>query len=152
VSVTTRPRRAGEIDGDHYHFISASQFDQLGACDGLLEWATFAGNRYGTPSEPVRAQVAAGNAVLLEIELEGARQVRSRVPDALMVFLAPPSFADLEERLRGRGTEDEAAIGQRLARARAEMAAASEFDAVIVNDDVGRAAHALLSLLAPTAQ
>jgi guanylate kinase len=145
--VTTRPRRAGEVDGDHYHFVTDAQFDQLVARDGLLEWATFAGNRYGTPSDPVFVRMAAGKAALLEIELEGARQVRARVPEALMVFLAPPSFQALESRLRGRGTEDEDAIRMRLARAQAEMAAASEFDEVIVNDDVMQAAQTLLGLL-----
>lgn len=148
VSVTTRPRREGEVDGAHYWFVTSEYFDRLLANDGLLEWATFAGYRYGTPSEPVRAQLAAGRSALLEIDLEGARQVRAAFPDALLVFLAPPSFEVLESRLRGRGTEDDAAVSRRLARARTELAAAAEFDVVIINDDASHAAGALLDLLA----
>lgn len=147
VSVTTRAQRPGEVDGVHYHFISDEQFDQLIAKGGLLEWAAFAGNRYGTPGEPVHQRLAAGLPALLEIELVGARQVHAAQPGALMVFLAPPSLAELEARLRGRGTEDEAAIARRLARARDELAAAAEFDEVIVNNDVAQAAAELQSLL-----
>lgn len=148
VSVTTRAIRPGEIPGGHYHFISAADFDALVAGAGLLEWANFAGNRYGTPREPVEERLASGRSALLEIELAGARQVRAAMPDAVMVFLAPPSPDELESRLRGRGTEDEAAISRRLARARAELAAAGEFDRIIVNEDVQRAARELLDVLA----
>lgn len=147
VSVTTRAQRPGEVDGVHYHFISDEQFDQLIAAGGLLEWAAFAGNRYGTPGAPVQQRLAAGSPALLEIELVGARQVHAVQPGALMVFLAPPSLAELEARLRGRGTEDEAAIARRLVRARDELAAAAEFDEVIVNNDVAQAAAELQSLL-----
>ncbi len=147
VSATTRAARAGEVDGVQYHFWSADRFARTVAEGGFLEWAEFAGNRYGTPSGPVLQRIAAGQTVLLEIELQGARQVRASMPEAFMVFLSPPSFADLEARLRGRATEDEAAIARRLARAQEELAAASEFDAVVVNDDVGRAARELVDFL-----
>ena len=147
VSATTRAPRPGEVDGVAYHFWDADRFARTIEAGGFLEWAEFAGNRYGTPLAEVQARLAAGQPVLLEIELKGARQVRAAAPDALMVFLSPPSFAELEERLRGRGTEDEAAISRRLERARAEMAAACEFDVVVINDDVVRAARELVDFL-----
>lgn len=147
VSVTTREQRAGEIDGVHYHFISDDEFDELVTGSGLLEWAGFAGNRYGTPRAPVEDRLARGEPVLLEIELQGARQVRARMPEAVMVFLEPPSREELESRLRGRGTEDASAISRRLERAATELAAAGEFDVIIINDDVKRAAQQLLELL-----
>lgn len=147
VSATTRPPRPGEVDGVQYHFWTAERFAGTIAEGGFLEWAQFAGNRYGTPRAPVEDQLRGGHPVLLEIELQGARQVRAAMPEAVLVFLSPPSWADLESRLRGRGTEDGAAVARRLSRAREEMAAAGEFDAVVVNDDVGRAARELLGLL-----
>jgi guanylate kinase len=134
VSATTRAPRPGEVDGASYHFWTEDRFTRAVAEGGFLEWAQFAGNRYGTPREPVEARLAAGESVLLEIELQGARQVRAAMPEALTVFLTPPSSADLEARLRGRGTED--------------VAAAAEFDAVVVNDDVVRAARELVDFLA----
>ena len=133
VSATTRAPRAGEVDGASYHFWSGEQFASQVADGGFLEWAEFAGNRYGTPRAAVERRLAAGESVLLEIELQGARQVHAAMPDALMVFLKPPTLAELEARLRGRGTEDEAAITRRLDRARAELVAAGEFD--VVSDD-----------------
>jgi guanylate kinase len=147
VSATTRPPRPGEVDGVDYHFWTPEQFERAAAEDGLLEWAEYAGNRYGTPREPVRRRLAEGLSVLLEIDLQGARQVRRAMPEALLVFLSPPSWQALEGRLRGRGTEGEAAIARRLARARSELEAADEFDVVVVNDDVGRAAQELVDLL-----
>ena len=147
VSATTRAPRLGEVDGRDYHFWSAAQFAQAVTAGGFLEWAEFAGNRYGTPRQPVEEHLSAGEPVLLEIELQGARQVRATAPEALMVFLEPPSFEALEQRLRGRGTEDEAAIARRLERARAELAAAQEFDVVVLNDDVVRAARELVDFL-----
>ena len=122
VSATTRAPRSGEADGVQYHFWTRSHFEAVVAEGGFLEWAEFAGNCYGTPRGPVEARLAHGDPVLLEIELQGARQVRAAMPRALMVFLQPPSWAALEQRLRGRGTEDEAAIARRLDRARQEMA------------------------------
>ena len=148
VSVTTRARRAGEVDGVHYSFLTDAEFDRLVAEDGLLEWAEYAGNRYGTPAAPVRVRLATGAPALLEIELQGARQVRARDPEAQLVFLAPPSWADLVSRLAGRGSEPPAVQQRRLAIAQAELDAAGEFDVVVVNDDVTRAADELVSLLA----
>jgi len=148
VSATTRPPRTGEQDGREYFFVSDEGFDELVATEGLLEWAAFAGNRYGTPRGPVDERRAAGTPVLLEIEVQGARQVRERVPGALLVFLAPPSWEVLEARLTGRGTEDDAAVQRRLTAAREELAAADEFDVVLVNADVKECAQALLRLVA----
>ncbi|MEB3351461.1 MAG: guanylate kinase [Cyanobacteriota bacterium] len=136
VSATTRPARAGERDGEQYFFLDRADFEARVAGGGLLEWAAFAGNLYGTPREPVERQLAAGRPVLLEIELEGARQVRRSFPAGQQLFVAPPSFDELERRIRGRGTDSEEAIGRRLARAREELAASDEFDAVIVNDNL----------------
>ena len=139
VSATTRSPRQGEQDGINYFFHSRAGFEALVAEGGFLEWAEFAGNCYGTPRDPVEEHLAAGRPVLLEIELEGARQVRTSFPDAFQVFLAPPSFAELERRIRGRGTDTEDAIQRRLARAREELNAQNEFDAVVINDDLDQA-------------
>ena len=147
VSVTTRPPRAGEIAGQDYYFVADEEFDRLIAQDELLEWAQFAGNRYGTPRGPVLEHRASGTPVILEIEVAGARQVRSRVPEARLVFLAPPSRPALAARLIGRGTESPEAVAQRLAAADLELAAAPEFDRVIVNTDVGQCAAALVACL-----
>jgi guanylate kinase len=147
VSVTTRRPRPGEVDGDHYHFVDDGEFDRLIATDGLLEWAEYAGNRYGTPVAPLRRHLATGAPALLEIELQGARQVRARDPEAQLVFLAPPSWAALVSRLAGRGSEPPAVQERRLALAQAELDAAGEFDVVVVNDDVSRAADELVGLL-----
>ena len=139
ISATTRAPRSGEVEGEHYFFRDRAQFEADVAAGGLLEWAEFAGNCYGTPRGPVEAQLAAGRPVLLEIELEGARQVRRSFPDGFQIFLQPPSFEELERRIRGRGTDSEEAIGRRLERARVEMAAAPEFDAQLVNADLDQA-------------
>jgi guanylate kinase len=147
VSVTTRRPRPGEVDGVHYHFLTDEQFDRLVAEDGLLEWAEYAGNRYGTPVAPVRERLAAGAPALLEIELQGARQVRERAPDAQLVFLAPPSWTALVARLVGRGSEPPAVRERRLTIAQAELDASGEFDVVVVNDDVARAADELVALI-----
>jgi guanylate kinase len=148
VSATTRFPRPGEVDGVHYLFVSDEQFDRLVADDALLEWAEYTGHRYGTPRAPVDASRAAGVPTLLEIEIEGARQVRRRVPDALLVFLAPPSRDTLVARLVGRGTEPQEVVDARLARAERELAAAAEFDEVVVNDEVGRVVDRLVALAA----
>jgi guanylate kinase len=147
VSATTRFPRPGEVDGVHYHFVSEERFSQLIAEDGLLEWAEFAGHRYGTPREPVLAHLAAGEPVLLEIELQGARQVRAAMPDAQLVFLEPPSWDELVRRLTGRGTEAQEVIDRRLATAREEMAAAAEFDVTLVNTSVQDVVDRLLALM-----
>ncbi len=147
VSATTRFPRPGEVDGVHYHFVSADRFDELVAGDGLLEWAEFAGNRYGTPRAPVLEHLAAGIPVLLEIELQGARQVRTAMPDAQLVFLAPPSWDELVHRLTRRGTEPQDVIDRRLATAREEMAAEQEFDVTLVNSSVQDVVDRLLALM-----
>lgn len=148
VSATTRQPRPGEVDGVHYFFVSDARFDEMIANGELLEWATVHQlARYGTPRAPVEAALAAGRPVLLEIDLQGARQVRESMPDALFVFLAPPSWDVLIERLTGRGTETEAERRARLATGLVEMEAAKEFDVVIVNDEVRRAAEELVHLM-----
>jgi guanylate kinase len=147
VSCTTRPPRPGEVDGVQYRFVGRDQFEQLVATDRLLEHAEFAGNFYGTPRAPVEQRLDAGVPSLLEIELQGARQVRASLPDAQLVFLEPPSWPELERRLRGRGTESPELVAARLARARVELAARDDFDAVVINDDVGRAAAELVTLI-----
>jgi guanylate kinase len=148
VSVTTRPPRPGEVDGLHYRFVSDEEFDRLVAEGGLLEWAVVHRTaRYGTPRAPVEEQLAAGHPALLEIDLQGARQVRERMPEALMVFLKPPNQHELERRLTGRGTEDAEERARRLETAREEMAAEDEFDVTIVNTDVDTACAALVDLI-----
>ncbi|MBD2089677.1 guanylate kinase [Microcoleus sp. FACHB-1515] len=136
VSVTTRAPRPGEIEGKHYYFTAREQFCEMVANGELLEWAEFAGNFYGTPRRPVEQQIKAGKWVLLEIELEGARQVRETFPEALRIFILPPSLTELEHRLRDRGQDSDDAIARRLRRAQIEIEAASEFDICIVNDDL----------------
>jgi guanylate kinase len=147
VSVTTRRKRDYEIDGVHYHFVSRVQFQRMVAAGELLEWAEFAGNLYGTPRAQVEGYIAQGIPVLLKIDIQGARQVRAAMPDAQLVFLAPPSFEELARRLVGRGTENAETIKRRLEHAHEEMDAASEFDKVIVNDSIERAANELVGLL-----
>lgn len=147
VSVTTRKARPGEVDGYHYHFISDTEFDELIATDGLLEWAVVhKAARYGTPRAAVEEALAAGKPALLEIDLQGARQVRQQLPEALLCFLKPPSFDELVRRLVGRGTEDSAERERRLETAREEMRAESEFDVTIVNTDVRKASEELVDL------
>lgn len=148
VSATTRAPRPGEVDGVHYYFYSDDRFDRAVAAGEFLEWAPFAGYRYGTPSAPVTERLAAGSSALLEIDLQGARQVRSAMPEAFLVFLAPPSFEELERRLVGRGTESPEASAARLEAARAELAAQSEFDEVLVNSSVEEVLARLVTLLA----
>jgi guanylate kinase len=147
VSLTTRSPRPGEVDGIQYVFCDDARFDAAVASGELLEWAEFAGHRYGTPRAPVMERLERQEPVLLEIELEGARQVRREMPDALLVFLAPPSWEVLARRLSGRGTEDELVIARRLARARVEMAAAPEFDVQLVNNDVHEVCERLVALV-----
>lgn len=147
-SVTTRARRVNEVDGVHYHFISDAEFDELLAADGLLEWALVHQRaRYGTPKAPVRAALAQGRTVILEIELQGARQVRQSLPDAEFFFIAPPDWEELVRRLTRRGTEDAPDRARRLDTARTELAAQSEFDHVVVNREVGPAVKELVGLL-----
>jgi guanylate kinase len=147
VSVTTRRARHNEVDGVHYHFVDRTEFERMVTTGQLLEWAEFAGNRYGTPRAPVEARLREGEPVLLKIDLQGARQVRRAMPSARLVFLAPPSWAELERRLIGRGTDDPETIRRRLEHAREELAAEPEFDVTVVNDSVVRAAGELVGLL-----
>ncbi|WP_327591144.1 guanylate kinase [Nonomuraea sp. NBC_00507] len=147
VSVTTRRPRPGEVNGVHYFFVDGEEFDRLVEAGELLEWAEFAGNRYGTPREAVLKKLAEGVPTVLEIDLEGARQVRRTMPDALLVFLAPPSWEELEKRLRGRGTEPEDVIARRLEAGRIEMAAESEFDLTLINTSVQDVCRRLIALM-----
>lgn len=148
VSATTRPARPGEVDGVHYLFVGPEKFQQMVSAGDLLEWAVVHGrNSYGTPRQPVQDRLAAGVPTLLEIDLQGARQVRETMPEARFVFLAPPSWEELVRRLVGRGTEGEEERARRLETARIELAAADEFDHVIVNDDVQRSADELVEVM-----
>jgi guanylate kinase len=148
VSVTTREPRPGEREGVAYHFVDDVTFDRMVAGGALLEWAEYAGHRYGTPRGPLEESVGEGRTVLLEIEVQGALQIRSRMPEALQIFLVPPTFAELERRLRDRGTEDEATIQARLEVARGEMAAQEAFDHIVVNDSLDRATSEVARLIA----
>ncbi|MER8089715.1 guanylate kinase [Streptomyces sp. NPDC056178] len=147
VSATTRKPRPGERNGVHYFFVDNDEFDKLIANGELLEWAEFAGNRYGTPRRAVLDRLEAGEPVLLEIDLQGARLVRQSMADARLVFLAPPSWEELVRRLTGRGTESAEVIERRLAAARIELAAESEFDTTLVNTSVEDVARELLALM-----
>jgi guanylate kinase len=147
VSVTTRAPRPGEVDGEHYRFVDDAAFDRMVAEGALLEHATFAGFRYGTPRGPVEEHLSGGTPVLLEIELQGARQVRTAMPGALLVFLAPPSWDELVRRLTDRGTEDQAVVRRRLDAARIELAAEDEFDEVIINSSVRETSDRLVALI-----
>jgi guanylate kinase len=146
VSATTRKPRPHEVHGVDYFFVDDQEFDRMVAGAELLEWAEFVGNRYGTPREPVLARRAAGIPVLLKIDLQGARQVRESAPDALLVFLAPPSWEELVRRLVGRGTESPDVVERRLAAARDELAAEKEFDVTLVNTDVQSVCRQLVAL------
>lgn len=147
ISATTRKPRPGEVHGQNYFFLETSEFDQLIEQGDLLEWAEFAGNCYGTPKHAVTENIQQGKWVILEIEVEGARQIRQSFPGALQVFIMPPSLEALEQRLRQRGHDSEVSIQRRLKRAEAEMAAASEFDICVVNDDIGKALSQLETAL-----
>ncbi|MEH1885497.1 MULTISPECIES: guanylate kinase [unclassified Nostoc] len=147
VSATTRSPRPGEIDGKNYYFVSRSKFEQLVAEGEFLEWAEFAGNYYGTPREAVLNQIHSGKLVVLEIELEGARQIRASFPSALSIFILPPSFDELEKRIRSRAQDSEEAIARRLLRAQEEIQAADEFDIQIVNDDFETALNDIETVL-----
>jgi guanylate kinase len=149
VSATTRDPRPGEVEGVHYHFVGPAGFDDLIARGELLEWAEIHGGlqRSGTPREPVEEALAAGRPVLVEVDLQGARAIKAVLPEAVTVFLAPPSLAELERRLRGRGTESEAQFQRRLQTAREEIAACDEFDVVVVNADLQDVVARLVDLL-----
>ncbi len=139
ISATTRKARLGEIEGEHYFFLDKKNFQEIINSEGFLEWATFSNNFYGTPKKIVKEKIEKGTNVLLEIELEGARQIRKSFPEALQIFIAPPSLSELEKRIRGRGTETEESIRDRLAIADKELIARKEFDAVVINEDIEKA-------------
>ena len=148
VSVTTRRPRPGEVNGREYNFVDDTEFDRMVRAGELLEWAEFAGNKYGTPAEPVRNRLEQGLPTLLEIDLSGARQVREVMKDdALLVFLEPPSWAELVRRLTGRGTEPPDVVARRLAVAKEELAAVSEFDVTLVNTSIDEVCRQMVTLI-----
>jgi guanylate kinase len=146
VSATTRPARFNEVAGVDYHYLSDTEFDCAIKANEFLEWAEFAGARYGTPRLPVETALSAGQSVLLEIEIEGAKQVKAKIPESVLVFLEPPSWEELVSRLEGRGTDSEERRASRLALAQEELAAASFFDKVLVNDEVEKVVASLIEL------
>ena len=148
VSATSRPMRPGEIDGKSYYFVTREQFEQMIAAGELLEHAEYVGNYYGTLEAPVNEKLDEGFDVILEIEVQGAMQIKKKRPDAVMVFIAPPSFEELASRLRGRGTEDEAKVQKRLETAKGELEQKDKFDYVVVNDTVDRAVDEIKGILA----
>jgi guanylate kinase len=151
VSATTRPRRPGEQEGRDYWFVSDAEFDRMVAEDELLEWVSYvSGHRYGTPRSEIERIRAAGKAPLLDLETEGALRVRDSVPGAVTIFVDAPSFEELERRLRERATESAGEIGERLALARRQQQQAGEFDHVVVNDDLERAADQLSGIVNET--
>ena len=148
VSATTRTPRPGESNGEHYFFVSNAEFDRLVGTDQMLEWAVVHGqNRYGTPRGPIVDALNAGDSIILEIDIQGARQVKKAMPEAILVFLMPPSWDELVRRLESRATENAEERARRLETAKVEFAARSEFDVIIVNDDVDSAAEAVVQLL-----
>jgi guanylate kinase len=147
VSVTTRPPRPGEVHGRDYFFVTDEEFDRLVQDDRLLEWAEFVGHRYGTPREYIEQCLRSGYTVIMDIDIQGARQIRQKMPEAVLVFLWPPSLEELSRRIRERGTDSEAAVSRRLAWARQELEAVRDYDYVIVNDDVEKAAAQLRSIV-----
>jgi guanylate kinase len=150
ISATTRSPREGEVDGVNYYFITRPKFDLMVSADEFIEWAEFAKNCYGTPRRAVEEQLEAGEWVILEIELDGARQIRQSFPEAYRIFILPPSIEELESRIRGRGQDSDDAIDRRLQRAKAEIDAANEFDVQIINDEFDAAVDRLELTLFPT--
>lgn len=147
VSVTTRTPRPGEEEGRHYEFISGEEFTRLADSGGLLEWAEVHGNRYGTPRVVVEERIAEGRQVILEIDPQGAFQVKRTRPDSILIFIMPPSFDELERRLAVRGSETEAQVESRLATAKREVELVGEYDHVVINDDVPRATAELAAII-----
>jgi guanylate kinase len=147
ISATTRQPRAREDEGRHYHFVERRAFDEMIEAGGFLEWADIFGERYGTPREPVARALAEGRDVIVEIDVQGARQVKAAEPQAFMVFITPPSLEELERRLRTRGSETDQQISRRLAKASDELAAEPEFDVTVVNDDLETAAREVVEIV-----
>lgn len=147
VSMTTRKPRDGEVDGSDYYFVSEEEFERQIENDNLLEYAKFVGNYYGTPFDKVEEQLEKGNEVVLEIEVQGAIQVKAKKPDAVFIFIAPPSYEALEQRLRRRGTESEEIIKERLDKAHREIEQAPAYDYIVINDDVDNAADRIMAII-----
>ncbi|MBE0417379.1 MAG: guanylate kinase [Coriobacteriia bacterium] len=147
VSATTRAPRSGEREGVHYVFLTAEEFERIISEDGFLEWAEVHGNRYGTPRSAVEERTRAGQTVILEIDPQGAEQVKRSMPSAVLVFIAPPSFSELRRRLERRGSETPEQIERRLHRAVAELKIADTYDYVVINDDVARATDELACII-----
>jgi guanylate kinase len=148
VSATTRAPRPGEVEGESYYFLTHEQFDEMIAAGDMLEYAVVHGqNKYGTPKQPVVAALAAGRQVILEIDIQGARQVKKAWPEAKLVFIAPPSWEELVSRLKGRGTETAEEQARRLETAKLELSAQDEFDYVVINDEVARCASEVVDLM-----
>lgn len=147
VSMTTRKPRDGEVDGSDYYFVSEEEFERQIENDNLLEYAKFVGNYYGTPFDKVEEQLENGNEVVLEIEVQGAIQVKAKKPDAVFIFIAPPSYEALEQRLRRRGTESEEIIKERLDKAHREIEQAPAYDYIVINDDVDNAADRIMAII-----
>lgn len=147
VSATTRGPREGEVDGKDYFFISKDEFERMIAADELLEHAQYVSNYYGTPRKAVEAMLCEGKDVVLDIEVQGAGQVKAKMPEAVSFFIMPPSLEELEKRLRGRGTESEEKIRSRLSQAEREIAQSGKYDYIVVNDEVSRAAEEILKTM-----
>jgi guanylate kinase len=147
VSVTTRAPRPGEAPGEHYFFVSDEQFDRLVATDGLLEWASVHGNRYGTPRQAVEAMIACGKQVILEIDPQGAFQIRDLMPDSILLFVRPPSLDELHRRLKGRMSETDEQVADRMRTAERELELVGRYDHVVINDDVSRATNELVGII-----
>ncbi len=147
VSATTRNPRPGEIDGVHYRFMSVDDFKELIAKDGFLEWAEVHGNYYGTPIAPIKEHMASGSQVILEIDVQGALQVRNHLPEARLIFIEPPSLEELERRLRGRGTESEEVIATRMKNAEVELSLKMEYDIQLVNDNLDESLSQLVQVV-----
>jgi len=147
VSVTTRAPRPGEIEGLHYFFVSPEEFDELTATGGLLEWAAVHGNRYGTPRAAVESKIAEGSQVILEIDPQGAFQIRDLLPETVLVFVTTPSIEELHRRLVGRGSETEEQVAVRMKTAERELELVGKYDHVVINDDVARATEELVGII-----
>ena len=147
VSATTRAPRPGEIDGVHYHFITKEDFKQKIETGEMLEHAEYVGNYYGTPKAPVDAALSEGKNILLDIEVQGALQIKEKMPDAVMIYILPPDYETLLSRIRGRGTETEEVIQKRMTQARGEIEVFDQYDYIVTNDDFDRAAHDILAIL-----
>lgn len=147
VSATTREPRANEVHGQHYYFVSEAEFDRMQRAGELLEWAEFVGRKYGTPRKYIERSLAAGNTVIMDIDIQGAKQIREAMPEAVFVFLLPPSFEELNRRIHDRGLDSKQAIERRLLSAQDELRAVVDYDYVIINDDLQRAAAQLQAII-----